>query len=158
VRPALLQPEIGSGAAFTKEGLTTPTELRADYSQDLDIPSAKIAARCARRAAANVYRGGISRQLRERPMIQFNDYARNAKAPKLFVNEIGGIHRLEGGIIEVTLIKRFEQPTRWNPIEQVTLIWPEASWFNYAHTLEWVTKEITRGTFRGDVPAALKPN
>jgi hypothetical protein len=43
-------------------------------------------------------------------VIELNVYVRNPKAPKLFVNDIGGIHRLEGGIIEVTLIKKFEHP------------------------------------------------
>ena len=58
-------------------------------------------------------------------MIEFNAYVRNPKAPKLFVNDIGGIHRLEGGIIEMTLIKVFSQPTRMNPVEQATLIWTD---------------------------------
>jgi len=39
-------------------------------------------------------------------MIELNAYVRNPKAPKLFVNDVGAVYRLDGGIIEMTLIKR----------------------------------------------------
>jgi hypothetical protein len=35
-------------------------------------------------------------------MIEFNAYIRNPPAPSIFVNNIGGVYRLDGGIIQVT--------------------------------------------------------
>jgi len=89
-------------------------------------------------------------------MIEFNAYIGTTRAPQIFVNDIGGIYRLGGGIIQVTLLKQFEEPNR-RPVEQGSLIWPEASWFHYAGMLHWARKEIERGTLRRDIPQ-LRPH
>jgi hypothetical protein len=68
------------------------------------------------------------------------------RAPKLLVNDIGGIYRLEGGLIQVTFIQKFEDHRR-NAIEQGSLIWPEQSFHQSEHLMRWAVKEIARGTF-----------
>jgi hypothetical protein len=83
-------------------------------------------------------------------MIELNAYRRNARAPKIFTNSIGGIYRLEGGIIQVTFINKFEDLSR-TPIEQGSVLWPDSNWHEYGRTLRWVQEEICRGTFRGDI-------
>jgi hypothetical protein len=35
-------------------------------------------------------------------MIEFNAYVRNPPAPRIFVNNIGGVYRLDRSIIRVT--------------------------------------------------------
>jgi hypothetical protein len=77
---------------------------------------------------------------------------------KTAVNDLGGIYRLDGGIVEVTLIKKFDESlTRLFPIEQVTIIWPEHRWLHYAEMLHWVQNELARGTFQRDLPQ-LRPH
>ena len=83
-------------------------------------------------------------------MIEFNSYVRNPLAPRIFVNDIGGIYRLEGGIMQVTFISKFHDPNV-NPVEQGSLIWPAHDWYRYGDMLHWAQQEIARGTFnRGD--------
>jgi hypothetical protein len=86
-------------------------------------------------------------------MIEFNSYRRNSRARKIFVNDIGGIYRLDGGIIQVTFINKFEDP-HLVPVEQGSLIWPEHHWHHYGEMLHWAH---ARGTFRGDIPQ-LRPH
>ena len=89
-------------------------------------------------------------------MIEFNAYVRNPLAPRIFVNNVGGIYRLEGGIIQATFVQQFRDPN-FNTVEQASLLWPEAHWHAYGDMLQWVQREIERGTFRGDIPQ-LRPN
>jgi hypothetical protein len=58
-------------------------------------------------------------------MIEFNAYVRNPPAPRIFVNNIGGVYRLDGGIIQVTFAQQLRDPN-FNTVEQGSLIWPEA--------------------------------
>jgi len=43
-------------------------------------------------------------------MIEFNAYVRNPPAPRILVNNIGGVYRLDGGIIQVTFAWQFRDP------------------------------------------------
>jgi hypothetical protein len=62
------------------------------------------------------------------------------------VNDIGAIHRLEGGIVKVTFIEKFEDP-HFNPIEQISLIWPESSWIEAEAMTRFAIQELAHGTF-----------
>jgi hypothetical protein len=89
-------------------------------------------------------------------MIEFNAYVRNPLAPRIFVNDIGGIYRLDGGIMQVTFVQKFHDPNL-NAVEQGSLIWPEHNWFHYGDMVHWAMQQIARGTFRGDIPQ-LRPH
>jgi hypothetical protein len=89
-------------------------------------------------------------------MIEFNAFVRNPLAPRIFVNDIGGIYRLDGGIMQVTFVQKYQDGSNLNAVEQGSLIWPEANWFHYAGMLHWAKKEIERGTF-SNVPQ-LRPH
>jgi|SRR6266436_3460164 len=49
-------------------------------------------------------------------------YVRNPLAPRIFVNNIGDIYRLDGGIIQLTFVQKFQDPNL-NAVEQGSLIW-----------------------------------
>jgi hypothetical protein len=80
-------------------------------------------------------------------MIEFNSYVRNPLAPRIFVNDIGSIHRLDGGIMQVTFVQKFTHP-KLDAVEQASLIWPEANWHAYRGLLQWVQKGMVSDTFR----------
>ena len=65
-------------------------------------------------------------------MIEFNAYVRNPPAPRILVNNIGGVYRLDGGIIQVTFAWQFRDPN-FNTVEQGSLIWPKANWHLRVH-------------------------
>jgi hypothetical protein len=62
-------------------------------------------------------------------MIEFNACVRKPLAPRIFVNDIGGVYRLDGGIMQVTFVQKFVDGSNLNAVEQGSLIWPEANWF-----------------------------
>jgi hypothetical protein len=47
------------------------------------------------------------------------------RAPRIFVNNLAGIYRLDGGLISTTFVSQFCDP-HLNAVEQPSLIWPEA--------------------------------
>jgi len=84
-------------------------------------------------------------------MIEFNAYIRNPLAPKLFVNDVGGIYRIDQSIWQVTFINKPQNAgAAGDAVEQGSLIWPERNWYAAGDLFRWAMAEILRGTFRGD--------
>ena len=50
-------------------------------------------------------------------MIEFNAYVRNPPAPRILVNNIGGVYRLDRSIIQVTFAQQLRDPN-FNTVEQ----------------------------------------
>jgi hypothetical protein len=91
-------------------------------------------------------------------MLAFNEFVRNPKAPKLLVNDVGDIHRLEGGIIQVSFLKVFDRSTSsLNPTEQVTLLWPEHRWVHYVELMAWALKAMQDGYLTRIDPSGRHP-
>jgi len=85
-------------------------------------------------------------------MIEFNAYVRNPPAPRILVNNIGGVYRLDGGIIQVTFAWQFRDPN-FNTVEQGSLIWPKANWHLRGHAALGAGRNRPRNVLRGQ-PAA----
>lgn len=75
----------------------------------------------------------------------------NPLAPRILVNNLGGIYRLDGSLVRVTLVQQYREPDV-SAVAQASLIWPEAHWHAYGHTMRWVQREIVKGTFCGEAP------
>jgi hypothetical protein len=86
-------------------------------------------------------------------MIEFNAYVRNPLAPKIFVNDVGGIYRIDQGIWQVVFINKPHLPEgSTDAVEQGSLIWPERRWHASGELFRWAMAEILGGKFQGDGP------
>jgi hypothetical protein len=56
------------------------------------------------------------------------------RAPRIFSNNLAGIYRLDGGLIQTTFVEQFRDP-HLGAVEQASLIWPEAHWHAYGDML-----------------------
>lgn len=79
-------------------------------------------------------------------MIDLATYVRNPVAPRVFVNAVGGIYRVDASLIETVFIIKSENLTR-NPVEQVSLIWPVKEWYAHIDMMSWIQREISQGAF-----------
>jgi len=81
-------------------------------------------------------------------MIELLAYTRNPLAPRIFVNDVGGIYKMPGGIWRVSFVQKYEGPNGIiEATEQTSLIWPERNWRESNDVFRWVFQELGRGTF-----------